>query len=61
MLSNLTVQCVHLYNIEFNCDSAGLILHSWVEETEVFTWMKKIVYLFQILFKFLIHFINLDF
>ena len=47
MFSILTVQCVHLYNIEFNCDSAGLILHSWVEETGVHNWMKVIVYLYQ--------------
>jgi len=47
IFSKWTVQCVHLYNIELNCDSGRLILHGWVEETEVFTWMKNIVYMFQ--------------
>ena len=47
MFSKWTVQCVHLYNIELNCDSAGLVLHSWVEETEVDNWMKEIVHLLQ--------------
>jgi len=47
MFSKWTVQCVHLHNMQHNCDSAGLILHNWVEDTEVLNRMKKIVYLFQ--------------
>jgi len=43
ILSKWTIQCVHVDNVQLNCDSTGLHSHNWIEAIELDIWMQKII------------------